>query len=206
MNEIGELRKRERILEAAWQLFAERGYDAVSTREIAETAQVNSALIYYYFQDKAGLYRHVLDDVFGSISKRIQELANREGSPEVLLGELAHEYVNFLQERRGVMQLMYYELARGGTQLSDLTHTYFRDGFSVISDLIERGIKEDSLRLADPLLSAVSLISMLSFYFVAHPVLSDILGAGAYSREGIKAYLDHTLSLYFKGLLKDDYE
>jgi AcrR family transcriptional regulator len=50
---------RERLLHAALRLFAERGFDKTSTREIAQAAGVNIAAISYYFGDKAGLYRAV---------------------------------------------------------------------------------------------------------------------------------------------------
>ena len=48
---------RERLLLTAIRLFAEQGYGATSTREIAQAAGANSAAISYYFGDKAGLYR-----------------------------------------------------------------------------------------------------------------------------------------------------
>ncbi|HWT71330.1 MAG TPA: CerR family C-terminal domain-containing protein [Oxalicibacterium sp.] len=50
---------RERLLHAALQLFAEKGYAKTSTREIAQLAGVNIASIKYYFGDKAGLYRAI---------------------------------------------------------------------------------------------------------------------------------------------------
>ena len=53
---------RNRLLDAALTLFAEKGFAKTSTREIALAAQVNIASISYYFGDKAGLYRAVFAD------------------------------------------------------------------------------------------------------------------------------------------------
>jgi AcrR family transcriptional regulator len=53
---------RNRLLDAAMALFAEKGFAKTSTREIALAAQVNIASISYYFGDKAGLYRAVFTD------------------------------------------------------------------------------------------------------------------------------------------------
>ncbi len=51
---------QDRLLDAAERLFAERGYDAVSIREIAGTADVNVAAVNYHFQGKLNLYQEVL--------------------------------------------------------------------------------------------------------------------------------------------------
>ena len=49
----------ERLLQAALEVFAAKGYDGASTREICRLADVNVAAIHYYFGDKASLYREV---------------------------------------------------------------------------------------------------------------------------------------------------
>ncbi|WP_457424062.1 TetR/AcrR family transcriptional regulator [Roseateles sp. P5_E7] len=51
---------RDRLLAEAMRLFAERGFDAVTTREICAAAGVNPGAIHYHFGDKDGLYREVL--------------------------------------------------------------------------------------------------------------------------------------------------
>jgi AcrR family transcriptional regulator len=54
---------RQRLVDAATELFVQKGYRGVSIREIAERAETNSALISYYFGDKEGLFRQVFKDV-----------------------------------------------------------------------------------------------------------------------------------------------
>ena len=53
---------RNRLLDAALKLFADKGFSQTSTREIAQAAQANLASISYYFGDKEGLYRAVFED------------------------------------------------------------------------------------------------------------------------------------------------
>lgn len=57
---MSEQTTKERLLDAAERLFAERGYDAVSIREIAGGADVNLAAVNYHFQGKHNLYVEVL--------------------------------------------------------------------------------------------------------------------------------------------------
>jgi AcrR family transcriptional regulator len=53
-------RARERLLQEAMRIFADKGFAKASTREICQAAEANVAAIHYYFGDKAGLYRAVL--------------------------------------------------------------------------------------------------------------------------------------------------
>ncbi|MGH6647301.1 CerR family C-terminal domain-containing protein [Aquabacterium sp.] len=53
-------RARERLLQEAMRIFADKGFAKASTREICQAAGTNVASIHYYFGDKAGLYRAVL--------------------------------------------------------------------------------------------------------------------------------------------------
>jgi AcrR family transcriptional regulator len=59
----GGAESRARIVEAAGQLFAARGFDGVSTRELARAAKINISAITYYFGGKSGLYRAVLEQL-----------------------------------------------------------------------------------------------------------------------------------------------
>lgn len=53
---------RQKLLEVATRLFAEQGFSATSTREIAQEAELNISLISYYFEGKEGLYKAVIED------------------------------------------------------------------------------------------------------------------------------------------------
>jgi AcrR family transcriptional regulator len=54
--------RREQILETALKLFAERGFDATSTRQIAKRAGIAEGLIFHYFPTKASLLTAILED------------------------------------------------------------------------------------------------------------------------------------------------
>jgi AcrR family transcriptional regulator len=82
---------RERLLETASHLFAEKGYASTSVREIVARAGVSKPVLYYHFQSKEGLYyailewgaevqKKIIDDVFevsGTVQDRINFLYRR---------------------------------------------------------------------------------------------------------------------------------
>lgn len=73
--------RRQAILLAAERLFAERGYHATSIREIADAAEVPSALVGYYFGPKEELFHAVFAHWNGTIEQRLQSLAQARRQP-----------------------------------------------------------------------------------------------------------------------------
>src|SRR5258708_25484716 len=68
---------RRRILETALDLFSAHGYEGASTRQIAEGAGVNLPAIQYYFGNKEGLYRAIIDDITALTDRHMAALAER---------------------------------------------------------------------------------------------------------------------------------
>lgn len=117
---------RQRLLQAALRLFAERGFANTSTRELAEAAQVNIAAISYHFGDKAGLYRAVFFSPDGH-----EGLADLSfAAPELTLEASLHSFfLGFLEplaqgeEMRLCMKLHFREMVEPtGLWQEEITH------------------------------------------------------------------------------------
>jgi AcrR family transcriptional regulator len=67
MPRTGGDKRRKKILKAAEELFSQNGFNGTSVNQIAEKADVNKALIYYYFKDKndivISLFQHILEEL-----------------------------------------------------------------------------------------------------------------------------------------------
>jgi AcrR family transcriptional regulator len=98
---------RERLLEAALDIFGRHGFDAATTRMIAGQAGVNIAAIPYYFSGKEGLYqavvRHIVDVIAGQMAETRWEIEDRSLSgPEAkdeaveLLEKLVTRFIRFM--------------------------------------------------------------------------------------------------------------
>jgi len=70
---------RKRILSAALRVFAAEGYDGASTRALARAASVNLPAIQYYFGNKEGLYRAVIDHISETVEERIAPVTRQIG-------------------------------------------------------------------------------------------------------------------------------
>lgn len=94
---------RARIVEAAAQLFADRGFDGVSVRELAKRAGVNAAAVNYHFGGKEGLYhaviRKLIDDtepMFAPMIERLRDGVARANGDRAALAALASGLISGL--------------------------------------------------------------------------------------------------------------
>lgn len=108
---------RAEILKAADQLFGKQGFDATSTREIAERSGVNKALIHYHFKNKDALLESVLDQYYQKLAGVLLAVINRPGSAEQNLHLLIDLYLDFLSENLNFSRIVQRESA-GGKHLS----------------------------------------------------------------------------------------
>ncbi|RZJ97226.1 MAG: TetR/AcrR family transcriptional regulator [Brevundimonas sp.] len=79
-RQAAKVRTREKVLEAASQLFAERGYDAATIRDIAKAAGMSTGAVFANFQDKAELFEAVFTDRLSRSLEQFQAGAASKGS------------------------------------------------------------------------------------------------------------------------------
>ncbi len=87
--------KKKIILDAAEKLFARYGYDATSTREIAEKAGANVAMISYYFGSKENLLNAIIERYSREVLDRIKSSYNAGLSPSERLAAMATDYLEY---------------------------------------------------------------------------------------------------------------
>jgi AcrR family transcriptional regulator len=188
---------RSRLLDAARQLFAERGFAETTTREIAARAECNLSLIAHYFGSKEGLLREL---VVAKVNRGRDQLA-------ILLARPAP----FAEKLRAWIDFMVEQLA-GDLALTRISHREAFHGHELIPDpravlqgkvalfraLIEQAQAAGELRqdLAAEHL-AVCLNGLLQFYFVASPITSQVVGP--ITPERLAEHRRHVLEIFLRG-------
>lgn len=94
----GEL-TRQRILDTAERLFAERSYDRASVRDITVAAEANQAAVNYHFGSKDLLYRAVFDRMLGQLRQwRVERIRAAMDQPQPTLESLLHAFATAFLE------------------------------------------------------------------------------------------------------------
>jgi AcrR family transcriptional regulator len=89
--------RREQLVEVGRTLFAERGYEAASTEEVAARAGVSKPVVYEHFGGKEGLYAVVIDREMRALTGRIGS-ALTGGHPKILLEQAALAFLTYIEE------------------------------------------------------------------------------------------------------------
>lgn len=96
-NTDKELSTEEKIIAAARKLFTQKGFSATKTRDIAEEAGINLALLNYYFRSKQNLFQIIIEEKFDQLFGVISPiLSNSEISLEEKIETLVTNYTNML--------------------------------------------------------------------------------------------------------------
>ena len=99
-----KLDTKSRILDVANELFATRGFDGTSVRDIANEADVNLAAINYHFKNKENLYHKVFDHNYKKMEEGINSIAEREGVKAPEFAWLAFQM--FMENKHGLLTSM----------------------------------------------------------------------------------------------------
>ncbi|MCZ8515382.1 TetR family transcriptional regulator [Paenibacillus filicis] len=99
--------KKEAILQAALELFAEKGFSATATKEIAERSGTAEGLLFYYFKDKRELLMQVVRTFSFHHAIQEKESALDRLDAESALMEYGRAYLSFLREHRSYLLLIW---------------------------------------------------------------------------------------------------
>ena len=105
------------ILASACRLFAANGFSATTTRSIAEAADVNLAMIHYYFGNKEQLYRTVLAQELVELHRIMRADVKVDGPPQDILAAWPGFILDLHQKRPDLMRLVLRDMTDSSPRL-----------------------------------------------------------------------------------------
>ncbi len=211
MNETEKINTRNALMSSARKLFTEKGYRAVSTRELAEEAGVNLGAIQYHFGSKAKLFIATIKDLMRERFKNLIENQS-PATDRVDAARKLHRFIsshvreNCNPEGPDISKMMCRELNSSTAQDPELCAP-------LVSSLVEDFIKPNDeyvanlLRVIDPdaspeqiKLSVQSVIGQCTFYVTHSLILSELRGYCPTSQEHITTTVNHITEFTLKAL------
>ena len=166
---------RDKLLEAAIKLFAEKGFNGTTTKEIAEKAEVNEALIFRHFSTKRNLYGAIIEKkIFEEPGIEITLETHKDSKDDALVfTAIATRMFDRCGKDPSFMRLLHFS-ALEGHDLSDMFfETYVEYINMLICDYIETRIKDGALRNVNPLYASKAFIGMVVNQIIAQELFGE---------------------------------
>ena len=172
---------RDRILDVAEALFAERGFAGTSMRDLASRAGLTPASFYNHFDGKEALYAAVLQRGIRPLVELMHGLATRD-ERELATDEVIRQVMEHLGRRPHLPRLIHHEVVAGGSHIARLARDWVRP-------LLEEGLatmKREERPLWQPEdlpLVIANWIHLILGHFALAPLFREVLDADPLSRE-----------------------
>lgn len=126
---------RDRLVDAALEVFAEQGFEGARTRDIAARAGENLGLISYYFGNKEALWREAVGAAFAELGAELLAVAGTDDGETPAFERMLRRFVQFLVRRPAFMQLMNDESRRDGDRMRWLVDTHVEPFARAVTEL-----------------------------------------------------------------------
>src|SRR5664279_3791710 len=145
---------RAAILKAAVAEFSEYGIAGARTDAIARAAQVNKALLYYYFKDKDALYEAVLDHVFSGLRERVMPVLESALPPRQKMLEYLGAYFDYIAANPRfprVVQSEWMRSGEGSARMQRVAKEYFAPIYGKLIAVLKEGVEAGEFRAVNPM-------------------------------------------------------
>ena len=190
---------RERIIAAATEEFASRGFEGASARTIAENAGVRHTMVTYHFDGKEGLWQAVMDRMVRTFTARQAErLDGLRGVDDVIqLRLLLEEFVRYSASDPNLHKLMTHAASRASPELNRLVSDYLHDYFNMVALLIASAQNKGLFVQGDPNHLHYLFIGAATRIFMQSPEVELVIGQSPLDPAFIARHVEACLSLFF---------
>ena len=175
---------RDRILDAAEILFAERGLAGTAVRDIAGKVGLNPASLYNHFPSKLALYEAVLERAVKPLLEVLQSAGNGENPPEGGI-EFIEVIMNHLEHTPHLARLIHHEAVTGGVHLARLARVWIKPLANQAVEILKQTAGPEWAEEDYPLLIAC-WIHLIFGHFAMAPLFNEVFDTDTLSKESLE--------------------
>lgn len=166
---------RERLLDTATALFAERGFDGVSIASIAEVLGLSKQALLHHFNTKERLYGEVLERISRNFDVRLERLAESAGSPQALI-EFFAAIVEESQASRTETALIVRELLDNRERAPEAGRWYLKPFLDALAEQVLSLPSWGGADRATAMAVVYQLLGAVHYFSISHDTLKAMFG------------------------------
>ena len=176
---------RERILDAAEQVFAEKGLGAAPVRDIASRVGLNPASLYNHFAGKEELYEAVLERGLTPVLEMLSDLMGGERTRDQEERAIDRVVLHFAASPN-LAKLIHYETLAGGERLAKIAGRWFEPVYQRGIDLLRDSPAAATWSDEELPLLLLGFQNMILGYFAMAPLVRQVFGLDPVGDEGLR--------------------
>lgn len=162
------------ILEAAKKVFINKGLSGARMQEIADQAEINKAMLHYYFRNKETLFKAVFVNTFGQVIQMINDIFEKEMPLFDKIRLFTDSYISFLIKNPHLPVFIISETQRNPGFFVELTEKMEAPRFKVLIEQVQKEIDNGVIQPIQPLQLILNILSLCVFPIVAKNVLLTV--------------------------------
>ncbi|MFT3682632.1 MAG: TetR/AcrR family transcriptional regulator [Ferruginibacter sp.] len=197
--------KQTQIIETAEKLFARKGFDGTSVRDIAEEAGINVAMISYYFGSKEKLMEAIFEVKIGKVQVRVEELLKDTSmTPIQKVNILVDEHIERVMKSQQFYRIMICEQASNTNAaiMQKVKQLKIRNA-ELIAELIKDGQKKGEFKKkVDVVLMLNTMVGTVWQTIISKEYYRELVNTQPITDEEYEMQLKKKLSVHIKTLFK----
>lgn len=169
--------KKEHIINNAIELFAEKGFEGSSIRDLAAKADVNIAMVNYYFGSKDKLFEAMVEYKASYMKERLEEITNDKSKTEIeKIDAVIEAYVNRIFAQHQYHRIIHQELMlQQREDFHNAIISIFNKNTIIIKSIIEQGIKKKVFKKVDPELTFASILGTINQVMLSKSLCNQLM-------------------------------
>lgn len=167
----------EKILDAAREIFSQKGFAGTRMQEIADKAEINKAMLHYYFRNKQQLFERIVDSHIQLITPKLVEAISDSVPVIENLERLVDSYIDTITEYPFMPMFLLHEMSQRRMHAVDQMKKVLKRE-NAIARLFQKMKEEQQkgiLKEIPPHHLLLSVMSLIVFPFIARPVFQHML-------------------------------
>jgi len=175
MKEMSKSKKK--VIDAAVSIFNSKGFNGTSVREIAQKANVNVALISYYFSGKKGLLELLMTSFLEQYIAILGEAFEKKDSlsAKAVLCDMVKSILEFESENHQLARLVHREITLDTMLVREIMSTYLTKEKYYFQTIIESGMKKREFRKLPIMITIMQLKGMLTMPYLHPQYMTEVL-------------------------------
>jgi AcrR family transcriptional regulator len=183
---------KQHILSAALKEFANHGFAGARMEKIARRANINKAMLFYYYSSKRLLYQAAIKQSFSKLLPYMAKIFTPLLTPKRFLEMVPKLHFQFLRKNRDLVKILSFDMLHDHQNVGSIIKETLDElpvtGVQLLQQLVNKWYKKGLITEPDPMNFITNIISLTIFSLIAGPVLQSAFREKPLDEE---AYFQH---------------